>query len=259
MFALHGIPSIYNGQEIGAMSHPYETYGIFSASSTIRSLDQLGLFDFYKQLCRLRTMFPALHGMNFAEVPVTPGASNFAFRRWEGDQNVFALINMGSATASASLILPVSELNLDAEKTYYLTDLVTNEYIAGKMSDFDTVVINIAKYSTRMFVLADSVVINTGADDQIVSGRPEEFCLEQNYPNPFNSGTLIKYSLASRGHITMRIYDVLGREIATLIDEEKPEGYYAVNWSADYIPTGVYFCRLQTNSGMMTKKMLLVR
>ena len=96
---------------------------------------------------------------------------------------------------------------------------------------------------------------------------PLEFSLEQNYPNPFNPATSIKYTLSSKQNVQLLVYNVLGKEIATLVNEEKPAGNYEVNFDASKLSSGVYFYQLQasdleTISGqgfVETKKMILIR
>ena len=85
------------------------------------------------------------------------------------------------------------------------------------------------------------------------------FILMQNYPNPFNPITTIKYEIPKSGFVSLMVYDVLGNEIATLINEEKPAGDYEVNFSATSLSTGIYFYRLQTGSYSMIKKMTLIK
>ncbi len=98
--------------------------------------------------------------------------------------------------------------------------------------------------------------------------KPQKFYLYQNYPNPFNPVTKIKYSIPvgsplSRGGrgvlVTLKIYDALGNEVATLVNEEKPAGSYEVTWNADGLSSGVYFYQLKANSYVKTKKMILLR
>ena len=103
---------------------------------------------------------------------------------------------------------------------------------------------------------------------------PIEFSLEQNYPNPFNPSTTIRYSIpsvfsttGSNLNVVLKVYDVLGNEIAELVNEEKPAGNYEVNFDASKLSSGVYFYQLQasdpeTISGqgfVETKKMILIR
>ncbi len=88
---------------------------------------------------------------------------------------------------------------------------------------------------------------------------PQGYSLEQNYPNPFNPSTQITYELPRSGMVVLVVYDVLGREIATLVNERKPAGEYTVRWNAGSTASGVYFYRLQAGSFIETKKMLLLR
>ncbi|MHB8852947.1 MAG: T9SS type A sorting domain-containing protein [Ignavibacteriaceae bacterium] len=86
-----------------------------------------------------------------------------------------------------------------------------------------------------------------------------EYKLEQNYPNPFNPSTVISYQLAAFSHATLKVYDVLGNEVATLVNEEKPAGNYEVTWNADNFPSGVYFYQLKADNFTATKKLLLLK
>ncbi|MFZ1289660.1 MAG: YCF48-related protein [Melioribacteraceae bacterium] len=88
---------------------------------------------------------------------------------------------------------------------------------------------------------------------------PTEYFLEQNYPNPFNPGTTIEYSIPQKSQVTIKVYDLLGREITTLINEEKPAGNYFVKFDGGSLTSGVYFYRLQSNSFSQTRKLLLLK
>jgi len=89
---------------------------------------------------------------------------------------------------------------------------------------------------------------------------PQTFQLSQNYPNPFNPTTSIRYTVSSITNVRLAIYDVLGREVATLVNEEKPAGEYTVRFDGSGLSSGVYFYRLETSNGLVqTKKMILLR
>jgi ligand-binding sensor domain-containing protein len=101
---------------------------------------------------------------------------------------------------------------------------------------------------------------------QVVTGIEEEtnlqlkeFSLEQNYPNPFNPSTSIKYQVSSISQVILKVYDVLGNEVVTLVNEEKPAGSYEVNFNASRLASGIYFYKLQAGSFIETKKMILLR
>lgn len=93
---------------------------------------------------------------------------------------------------------------------------------------------------------------------------PTEFVLSQNYPNPFNPSTNIQYQVSNISHVTLKVYDILGNEVATLVNEEKPAGSYEVDFSvgrdsSPAITSGIYFYKLQSGSYNQTKKMILLK
>jgi len=88
---------------------------------------------------------------------------------------------------------------------------------------------------------------------------PEEFALSQNYPNPFNPSTTIKYQLPHSEKVTLKVYDILGEEIRTLLDEEKSAGSYEVTFDSSELTSGVYFYSLQSGSFIDTKKMTIIK
>lgn len=88
---------------------------------------------------------------------------------------------------------------------------------------------------------------------------PRVFSLEQNYPNPFNPSTKIVYRVKSRGFVELRVFDVLGREVATLVNEMKAPGEYSVTFDASHLSSGVYFYRLKAGDFVQTKKLTLLK
>lgn len=109
----------------------------------------------------------------------------------------------------------------------------------------------------------DGMMINiridssTSVEDEETS--PESFHLHQNYPNPFNPVTNIKYQIPELSFVMLEIYDVSGKEIATLVNEKKPAGSYTLEFDATRLPTGVYFYKIQAGSFTETKKMVLMK
>ncbi|MDI6803227.1 MAG: T9SS type A sorting domain-containing protein [Bacteroidota bacterium] len=108
-------------------------------------------------------------------------------------------------------------------------------------------------------IVPSSQAISKSNTNEEVKNMPVDFGLSQNHPNPFNPTTQISYALPDPGYITLKIYDVLGREVATLVDEFKDGGYYEATWDATNIPSGVFFYRMQTGSFSETKKLILMR
>jgi len=100
--------------------------------------------------------------------------------------------------------------------------------------------------------------IIVGIDDER-AGLPAEFVLSQNYPNPFNPVTNISFSLSSSGNVSLRIYNLLGEEVARLVDGYKQAGEYNTQWNASKFASGIYFYRLQASAFVQTRKMVLLK
>jgi hypothetical protein len=102
-----------------------------------------------------------------------------------------------------------------------------------------------------------------GSPDKIVlnpnSSKPIEYSLSQNYPNPFNPTTTINYSIQSAGLVILTVYDMLGIEVASLVNERKEPGNYSVIFNAASLPSGIYFYQLQTANFVATKKLILLK
>jgi hypothetical protein len=95
--------------------------------------------------------------------------------------------------------------------------------------------------------------------ETISTEMPLEYRLEQNFPNPFNPATTIRFALRARGEVTVRIFDLLGGEITTLLKEELPAGVHQLTFEATELPSGMYFYQLVTKEFLQTRKLLLVK
>jgi len=131
----------------------------------------------------------------------------------------------------------------------------------------------VANDGSNSVMILYSVTVSVDDNSQSL---PEEFKLSQNYPNPFNPTTSIQYAVSSSQFVNLKVYDVLGNEIVTLVDEEKSAGSYVVEFSAkggslpagrhgasggdaSSLPSGVYFYRLQAGNFVEYKKMVLIK
>jgi predicted esterase len=118
--------------------------------------------------------------------------------------------------------------------------------------------IEISSKSYPLWSDSASFNIVTSIIDEKLS-LPTEFVLKQNYPNPFNPNTIIKYSIPKQSNVTLKVYDLLGSEVATLVNKKQPQGNYDVEFDCSDLTSGIYFYRLQSGDYVETKKMILLK
>lgn len=258
VFTLNGIPLIYNGQEIGYDVHPYYTYQIFQRNRSIRSQDDLGLYPFYQYLIQLRQEYSALCSDNIREVPIIPEDAVYAYHRWNQHQHLFGVVNMEDKIKNITMKLPLDDLNLDSVQTYYLSDLIGGSVYSGTVEELAHVNITIQGYTTSLFLLADSAVHADIQSDPVMHVA-KEMQLHRNYPNPFNSTTTITYSIPRQGKVELTVLDILGREVAQLVNREHLAGEYSVHFNAERLPSGCYFYCLKCKNKTRVEKMLLMK
>jgi hypothetical protein len=128
--------------------------------------------------------------------------------------------------------------------------------------------LNFSNSSTGTIVGEDGTILRTttggatSVDDDPGSApfhRPDGFILAQNYPNPFNPTTTIQFTIVNRQSTIVNVYDLLGREVAVLVNEVKEPGTYTVQWDANGVSGGVYFYRLRAGDFVQTKRMLMLK
>ncbi len=109
------------------------------------------------------------------------------------------------------------------------------------------------------YIGKDTLVVNYSTTDVVDSQIPRIFSLQQNYPNPFNPVTIIKYAVPKTSFVNITVYDLLGREIVKLVNEEKPPGNYNIKFNGSNLTSGIYFYRLQSGGFSETKKLILLK
>ena len=107
--------------------------------------------------------------------------------------------------------------------------------------------------------LVETLFRPTGVDVQQEEALPQAFALQQNYPNPFNPSTTIRFALPKRVRLSLKLYNVLGQEVLTLIDDERPAGYHQVVLQARGLASGVYVYRMVAADVVMTRKLIVLK
>ena len=165
-------------------------------------------------------------------------------------------------TATVTFIYYASSWTIE----YYIDTTLAGSY-QGAEGRPDTIVVDITNdgWSNAVFngILRDLKIYSTAITPTEVRSNketgPESFDLSQNYPNPFNPTTLISYQVPSKALVVMKVYDMLGREIQTLVNEQQSAGSHSIIFSASNLPSGVYFYRLQTGTFAETKKLMVLK
>ena len=118
--------------------------------------------------------------------------------------------------------------------------------------DYDSIMITVLQPTQTRGLQAQATLMEAAE-------VPTEFELGANYPNPFNPETTIPFAVPEKSHVQMAVYDLLGREVALLLDDERAAGRYALTWRADNLPTGVYIVRMQAGAIIMTQRVVLLK
>ncbi|MGD0591179.1 MAG: T9SS type A sorting domain-containing protein [Bacteroidota bacterium] len=158
----------------------------------------------------------------------------------------------------------VIEREQSPQTTFTLLDTLVgtgSQYTDSQVQEGQTYTYRIKAYNTQSlqssYCTPVSLIVTGVAKNG--DGIPKEYSLSQNYPNPFNPTTKIKFALPQRALTKLIIYDLLGREIQTLINKELEAGYGEINFDASNFQTGVYFYRIQSGNFIQTKKMILMK
>jgi len=192
-------------------------------------------------------------------------------------------LNYGSLVVSVELVYFSAIVNDDVVELNWMTSTETNnkgfEVQRSRGGEFETIgfvegngtttesqsysyldknVVS-GKYKYRLKQLDYDGSSNYSNEIEVQVTSPSTFSLEQNYPNPFNPSTKIKYSIPRSSDFVLKIFDVLGREITTLVNEVKSTGIYELEFDASNLPSGTYFYQLRAGSFIETKKMILIK
>jgi cyclomaltodextrinase / maltogenic alpha-amylase / neopullulanase len=259
LFTIHGVPMMYMAQEIGSTVDPWSGIAVLERGVSIHEQDRLGLWPYYHALINLRKQNPMFFSDNYQELDSSPATTFFAYHRWEGQHHAFCALNLSDHSGSATVTIPVDSLHLDASRTYYLTDVISGEVFPTKSADLSSLVLNYTPWSAQVLLL-DTIAVVTSIPT-VLQGRdvPVSIALLQNYPNPFNPTTAIEYLLPSRMRVSLKVLDVLGRVVATLVEGECAPGWHSVSFDGSGRASGLYFSVLRAGGKAEIKKMLLLK
>jgi len=234
------MPLIYSGEEAG-LDHRL----LFFDKDEI-VWQQHPFADIYKSLFNLKKVNKALWNGDDGAEPQRINTNNqpaiYAFVREKDNSKVLGIFNL---TGSEQTFTLFGSLYSGNYKNVFASDSI---YFS------ENTVVTLPGWGYEVYEYGSG--INSVSNENEL---PMEFFLSQNYPNPFNPSTKFEFRIADFGFVTLKIYDVLGNEVSTLINEEKPAGEYEVEFDAKDLSAGIYFYQMKAGNFMQTKKMILMK
>ncbi|MBI3195811.1 MAG: PD40 domain-containing protein [Ignavibacteriae bacterium] len=202
--------------------------------------------------------------------PIYRDANNILYTRWESATYLYDKIYNYNIVSGDTMKLPINENGVEYADASPVDDehFVFSSNRSGSKGTSPDIYIGRYDYNT-VYPLsgANSNLQDLGASYSPTTGElgvnekplPNEFLLEQNYPNPFNPSTNIRFALAKSSYVLLKIFNLLGKEIATVVNEEMSAGYHITTWDAKNQSSGMYFYRLETGNFSQMKKLILIK
>ena len=250
LLTLPGVPLIYAGQETGEVSQ----------RDMISWNDKLNLQVYYQKLILARDKYPALQQGKIINLPNSSPDSAYSYLRMSGDNRAIVINNIYDSDIQLNVSILLDSLNLDANKEWYLNDILNNSSVKIDPSSFNNYSVDLTPYESKIVILNNTPLTDMNEKSQ----QPLSYKLIQNYPNPFNPTTTIIYEIPNTEKVTLEIYDVLGRRVATLVNNVQKQGRYHVLWNGrnnfgQTVSSGVYFYRLHSGNFINVKKMIMLK
>jgi len=290
IFTAPGMPMMMNGQEVGwgkGMGQPGEPdlnvrrRGIIDWNFAGRDL----LTPHYQRITQIRSQFPAFsqHKLDtngdgqvnsqdesdFNRVALSDGIV-YAFVRPFTDSNGLTVVNFSSSSKTITMDLTTTYLKFtggfNQTTTYWVNNLYNDSSYQKLGSELANFSVSLPGYGSAIYTIAtneEAVVLPQIPPIVSVEGEtnsaPDNYILYQNYPNPFNPSTTIRYSITNPDIVRIKIYDILGREVKTLVNEFKQSGNYEIQFDASGLASGIYLYRIESGKFVQTKKMILLK
>ena len=190
------------------------------------------------------------------------GQLSFYYKFSKTVSTAYLYVSVGFKKGEEGIGAGVLAINTPADSYTPVTIPVT--YINNEIPDLAVILIqvtdqNLNPAASGSYAEIDDLSFSILTDVNDEETAVNDFSLEQNYPNPFNPSTRINYQIAKDDFVTLKLYDIIGNEIATLVNNQQPAGKYSVDFNAANLPSGVYLYRLQTGDFVQTRKMTLVK
>ena len=286
IFTAPGMPMMYNGQEVGfgkgiTSSLDARRRGIINWNFGGKNL----LTPHYQRLAQIRSQFPAFSQhkkdtngdgqvnssdeSDFDRITTTDGIV-YAFLRPYTDSNGITVVNFSSSSKTVTMDLSTANLKFtngfQQGTTYWVNNLYTDTSYQVMGSDLSNFTVSLPGYGSEVYTISNNEeMVSLPPIPPIVSvdneatNQPKEYSLFQNYPNPFNPSTVIRFAIPQSGLVKLKVFDILGREVKTLVNDELTSGVHEIEFNASNLSSGIYFYRIESGSFVQTKKMILIK
>ncbi len=169
------------------------------------------------------------------------------------DSGLIATLYFTASASAPNTTVQIDSLYHDSTFTY--NDSLYHVWTRLEFSDEDGIITTVPNFIPGLVEIRHTTDIQDGQKGLL----PETLELGQNYPNPFNPTTTISFSLPARSAVRLNVFNLLGQKVITLVNGDFPAGVHYVTWDATAVPSGIYFYRLSTDNGDLTRKMLLMK
>ena len=237
---LNSVPLIYSGQEAGLNKR----LKFFDKDQIIWNSHSFA--NIYSKLLNLKMENKALwngnNGGPAQRILTNNNPEIFSFISQKDGDKIFAIFNV---TDKNQNVLPVGNLHNGTFVEIFTNDTIT-------FSEQTEIIVSPWGYKVYNKIPEVTAIIENNK-------LPVEYSLEQNYPNPFNPTTTLSYSIPEQANVSLIIYDILGREVRTLVNEKKNKGTYEIKFDASSLPSGVYIYRFKSDNFLESKKLILLK
>ena len=243
LFTLNGVPLIYSGGEVGELTN----------RGKIDWSDPENIRPYFKKLIQIRKQY--VHNPQITRLANSEAAKVYTYASASGEKVLVTAANFKDVILPFTVDLSV--LPWDGTSTYYLTNLLDGTVQAILPGQRGSYSLNLNEFEAKIFYYGlDSVTVDVDDENNTIV---KQFELYQNYPNPFNPTTKIKYQIPSEEKVLLKIYDVLGREVKTLVNEIRSAGVHEIEFNASSLASGIYFYRISAGNYSDIKKIVLLK
>jgi len=245
LMTANGVPLIYSGGEVGELTNR----GLIDWS------DPDNIRPYFKSLVKMRNEY--LSNPTIERIENSYAEKIYTYSSTSGDNVLVTYANFKNVREDRDIVITRNDLPDDGTSTYYLTNLFDGKVIEILPNTSTISLDTLDGYEAIVYYYGtEPVVVDVNEDENLII---DDYQLSQNYPNPFNPVTKINFQLPKSGKVTIKVYDVLGREVATLVNKQLQKGRHNVTLNGSKLSSGIYFYSMKAGDFINTKKLILLK